>query len=78
MYFNEEWFLNTFAVSSHFSAVLEMLSMKCQPRYLPRGLAIVVVIAVYIPLGVNTKDLYSIVNNAQMDIPDELFSFQET
>jgi len=73
VYLNKGWCTNCTVVNSHFSEVVEHLTVKCQPHYLPHEFTAVFVRAVYIPPGTNAnkalKELHNNISSLQSKHP---------
>ncbi len=57
VYINKEWCNNAAVVSKHCSSLVEFMFVKCRPFYLLREFTAIVIVAVYIPLCANAKDV---------------------
>nr|XP_043882686.1 uncharacterized protein LOC122769872 [Solea senegalensis] len=77
MYTNNSWCNNATLVSSHCSADIEFMMVRCRPFYLPREFTVVIVVAVYIPPRANTKhaltSLHSAISDMQSKHPEGVF-----
>lgn len=69
IYINTNWCKNTRSLSSHCSQDIELFIVNCKPFYLPRELTSVIITAVYVPPGANTKEamgvLYQTISELQ-------------
>ncbi|MCI4376387.1 hypothetical protein PGIGA_G00187890 [Pangasianodon gigas] len=77
VYINTEWCKNSVLVSSYCSSLVEFVTVRCRPFYLPREFTTVFIIGVYIPPSANAKDalcvLYGAISELQNSHPDGLF-----
>lgn len=77
VYVNTEWCKNSVLVSSYCSALVEIVTVRSRPFYLPREFTSVIVIGVYIPPSANAKEalgeLYGAISDLQKAYPDGLF-----
>lgn len=56
VYTNRSWCQDAVVVSSHCSANIELLTVKCRPFYVPRELTAVIITAVYVPPRADVKE----------------------
>uniref|UniRef100_A0A1A8ATP4 Reverse transcriptase domain-containing protein n=1 Tax=Nothobranchius furzeri TaxID=105023 RepID=A0A1A8ATP4_NOTFU len=77
VYVNEKWCKNALLASRYCSLLVEFVTVRCRPFYLPREFTTVFIIGVYIPPGANTKEalgeLYTNISELQNTHPDGLF-----
>nr|XP_049595883.1 uncharacterized protein LOC125980593 [Syngnathus scovelli] len=64
MYVHENWCNNATIVGSHCCPDLEYMAVRCRPFFLPRELAVVIVIAVYIPPDADVSTALSLLLRA--------------
>ncbi|KAL0190009.1 hypothetical protein M9458_017108 [Cirrhinus mrigala] len=77
VYVNREWCANAAVAMRHCSPLIEVLSVKCRPFYLPREYSCVMVIGVYLPPSSNANQvlakLYEIVSKLETAHPEAFF-----
>ncbi|KAI5099333.1 proline-rich protein 12 isoform X1 [Silurus meridionalis] len=77
VYINTEWCKNSVLVSSYCSSLVEFVTVRCRPFYLPREFTTVYIVGVYIPPSANAKEalseLYGAISDLQNAHPDGLF-----
>ncbi|KAK3508999.1 hypothetical protein QTP70_015950 [Hemibagrus guttatus] len=77
VYINAEWFKNSVLVSSWCSPLVEFVTVRCRPFYLPREFTTIFIVGVYIPPSANAKEalceLYGAISELQNAHPDGLF-----
>ncbi|KAK3561861.1 hypothetical protein QTP86_017474, partial [Hemibagrus guttatus] len=77
VYINAEWCKNSVLVSSFCSSLVEFVTVRCRPFYLPREFTTVFIVGVYIPPSANAKEalceLYRAISKLQNAHPDGLF-----
>ncbi|KAK2919151.1 hypothetical protein Q8A73_003522 [Channa argus] len=77
VYINTEWCKNSVLVSRFCSSLVEFVTVRCRPFYLPREFTTVFIVGVYIPPSANAKEalceLYVAISDLQNAHPDGLF-----
>ncbi|KAK2882761.1 hypothetical protein Q8A73_021694 [Channa argus] len=77
VYINTEWCKNSVLVSRFCSSLVEFVTVRCRPFYLPREFTTVFIVGVYIPPSANAKEalceLYGAISDLQNAHPDGLF-----
>uniref|UniRef100_A0A1A8GH13 Reverse transcriptase domain-containing protein n=1 Tax=Nothobranchius korthausae TaxID=1143690 RepID=A0A1A8GH13_9TELE len=77
IYINEKWCKNSVLASSYCSPMVEFVTVRCRPFYLPREFTTVFIIGVYIPPSANAKEalgeMYTNISDLQNTHPDGLF-----
>ncbi|XP_063344797.1 interferon-induced very large GTPase 1-like [Pelmatolapia mariae] len=77
VYINTKWCKNSVLVSSYCSSLVEFVTVRCRPFYLPREFTTVFIIGVYIPPGANAEEalweLYTKISDLQNTHPYGLF-----
>ncbi|KAK2912264.1 hypothetical protein Q8A73_006377 [Channa argus] len=78
VYINTEWCKNSVLVSRFCSSLVEFVTVRCRPFYLPREFTTVFIVGVYIPPSANAKEalceLYGAISDLQNAHPDGMFS----
>ncbi|KAK3563417.1 hypothetical protein QTP86_027794, partial [Hemibagrus guttatus] len=77
VYINAEWCKNSVLVSSYCSSLVDFVTVRCRPFYLPRDFTTIFIVGVYIPPRANAKEalceLYGAISELQNAHPDGLF-----
>ncbi|KAK3554585.1 hypothetical protein QTP70_025537 [Hemibagrus guttatus] len=77
VYINAEWCKNSVLVYSYCSSLVEFVTVRCRPFYLPRQFTTLFIVGVYIPPSANAKEalceLYGAISELQNAHPDGLF-----
>ncbi|KAI5101429.1 gastrula zinc finger protein XlCGF28.1-like [Silurus meridionalis] len=77
VYINTEWCKSSVLVSCYCSSLVEFVTVRCRPFYLPREFTTVYIVGVYIPPSANAKEalseLYGAISDLQNAHPDGLF-----
>ncbi|KAI5611468.1 gastrula zinc finger protein XlCGF28.1-like [Silurus asotus] len=77
VYINTEWCKNSVLVSCYCSSLVQFVTVRCIPFYLPREFTTVYIVGVYIPPSANAKEalseLYGAISDLQNAHPDGLF-----
>ncbi|KAK3573704.1 hypothetical protein QTP86_032060, partial [Hemibagrus guttatus] len=77
VYINTEWCKNFVVVSSYCSSLVEFVTVRCRPFYLPREFTTVFIFGVCIPPNAKAKEalfeLYGAISELQNAHPDGLF-----
>ncbi|KAK3533855.1 hypothetical protein QTP70_032967 [Hemibagrus guttatus] len=77
VYINTEWCRNSVLVSSSCSLLMEFVTVRCRPFYLPREFTTAFLFRMYIPPSANAKEVLCELNGAisglQNAHPDRLF-----
>ncbi|KAK3557674.1 hypothetical protein QTP70_033516, partial [Hemibagrus guttatus] len=77
VYIHTEWCKNFVLVSSYCSSLVEFVTVRCRPFYLPREFTTAFIFGVYIPLSANAKEalceLYGAISELQNAHPNGLF-----
>ncbi|KAK2891548.1 hypothetical protein Q8A73_017213 [Channa argus] len=77
VYINTEWCKNSVLVSRFCSLLVELVTVRCRPFYIPREFTTVFIVGVYIPPSANAKEvlckLYGAISDLQNAHPDRLF-----
>ncbi|KAK3518561.1 hypothetical protein QTP70_001593 [Hemibagrus guttatus] len=81
VYINTEWCKNSVLVSSYCSSLVEFVTVRCRPFYLPREFTTVFIVGVYIPPSTNAKEalceLYGAISELRNAHSDRLFIIAE-
>lgn len=77
MYVNKGWWTNCELVKSHCAEVIELMTVRCRPFYLPPEFTAVFVTIVYIPPGANAnkalKELHDTISLLQTKHPEAFY-----
>lgn len=77
VYINSDWCKNSELVSSFCSPLVEFVTVRCRPFYLPHEFTTAFILGVYIPPSANAKEalckLYGAISELQNAHPDGLF-----
>ncbi|KAK3507617.1 hypothetical protein QTP70_030788 [Hemibagrus guttatus] len=77
VYINMDWCKNSVLVSSYYSSLVEFVTVRCRPFYLPWEFTTAFIFGVYIPSSANAKEalceLYGAISELQNGHPDGLF-----